>query len=426
VTVVCLQETKIAHWTTRLVAETLGQDFAKNFTALPANDTRGGMLLAATCSHFKLHNACTTAYTVSTTITMKADNVSWTITGVYGPQTDQDKLAFLDELESMKVNCLERWLIVGDFNLIYKAEDKNNNRLNRRLMNRFKQVIDANQLMELYLRGGKFTWSNEQDTPTFTRIDHFFGTPKWHALFPNIDLQALPTMGSDHCPLFLTGDARQHYIGFRFESFWVNMAGVLEVIQEVWNQPVNTQDAIVRMHVKLIRTAKALKIWKRQNLGSLPLLLAIAKEELLLLDTTQEQRQLTPEELDFRRYLKAKADGLAAIQRTRARQHSRLTWIRKGDACTKLFMLHANNRKRKLHIPILHTNLGPTNRHQQEEEAVYDHFTSLLGEVQQRTLSLNWSHLGYQTHDLSDLEESFEEDEIKKVIKQLPTENHQD
>jgi hypothetical protein len=46
---------------------------------------------------------------------MKADNASWTITGVYGPQTDQDKLAFLDELESMKVNCLERWLIVGGF-----------------------------------------------------------------------------------------------------------------------------------------------------------------------------------------------------------------------------------------------------------------------------------------------------------------------
>jgi hypothetical protein len=129
------------------------------------------------------------------------------------------------------------------------------------------------------------------------------------------------------------------------------MSGFLEVIQEVWNQSVNTQDAILQMHVKLIRTTKALNIWKRQNLGSLPLCLAIAKEALLLLDTAQEQRQRTPEEIKFRHYLKAKANGLAAIQRTRARQHSRLTWIRKGDACPKLFMLHANNRKRKCTSP---------------------------------------------------------------------------
>jgi hypothetical protein len=85
------------------------------------------------------------------------------------------------------------------------VEDKNNNRLNMRLMKRFRQVIDANQLMELDLQGRKFTWSNGQDNPTFTRIDGFFGTPEWHTLFPNVNLQ----------PLFLTGDmAHQYYNGF--------------------------------------------------------------------------------------------------------------------------------------------------------------------------------------------------------------------
>jgi hypothetical protein len=111
--------------------------------------------------------------------------------------------------------------------------------------------------MEIDLRGRRFTWSNEQDQPMLTRIGRFFGTPEWLTLFPNLDLQALSTMGSDHCPLFLTGDvARQHYVGFRFESYWVNMSGFLETVEEAWKQPVNTQDAILRMHVKLIRTKK--------------------------------------------------------------------------------------------------------------------------------------------------------------------------
>jgi hypothetical protein len=125
------------------------------------------------------------------------------------------------------------------------------------------------------------------------------------------------------------------------------MMGFMETIQAVWEQPVNTQDAIPRMHVKLIRTAKALKLWRRQTLGNLTLSLAIVKELILLLDRTQENRLLTLDELDFRSSLKAKSVGLATVQRTRARQHSRLTWIRKGDASTKLFMLHAQGVEKR-------------------------------------------------------------------------------
>jgi hypothetical protein len=242
---------------------------------------------------------------------------------------------------------------MGDFNLIYKAEDKSNTRLNRRLMTLFKETLDFSQLMEIDLQGRAYTWSNEQNDPTFTRIDRVFGSPEWHLLFPSIDLQALPTMGSDHAPLLLTSDvARQNYSGFRFEAFWVNMPGFYETVQSAWSQPVNTQNNILRMHVKLLRTAKALKLWRRQSLGNLPLRSEIAKQLLLLMDAEQEQRTLTPDELCFRRYLKAKSVGLATIIRSRARQHSRLTWLRKGDACAKLFMLHASNRRRKLFIPV--------------------------------------------------------------------------
>jgi hypothetical protein len=33
---------------------------------------------------------------------------------------------------------LAKWLVMGDFNLIYREEDKSNNRLNRRLMVKFR------------------------------------------------------------------------------------------------------------------------------------------------------------------------------------------------------------------------------------------------------------------------------------------------
>lgn len=291
-------------------------------------------------------------------------------------------------------------------------------------MAHFKDTLDETQLLEVDLRGRIYTWSNEQNNPTFTRIDRVFGSTEWHLLFPNIDLQALPSSGSDHAPLFLTGDvARQTYNGFRFESFWVNMPGFQETVQTAWSQQVNTQDAILRMHVKLIRMAKALKLWHRQSLGNFPLRLEITKKLLLIMDKEQEQRQLTQDELIFRRYLKAKTVGLAAIIRSQARQHSRLTWIRNGDACTRLFMLHASNRRRKLFIPSLKSRNGALAVTQQnKEDIVFDHFVNLLGQTQERTARLNWTHLGYGQHNLSELEAPFDEEEIKKIIMHLPNE----
>jgi hypothetical protein len=55
-----------------------------------------------------------------------------------GPRKIMTKIFFLSEIKDLK----DRGLIIGDFNLIYKAEDKSNNRLNRRLMALFKETLD--------------------------------------------------------------------------------------------------------------------------------------------------------------------------------------------------------------------------------------------------------------------------------------------
>jgi hypothetical protein len=185
-----------------------------------------------------------------------------------------------------------------------------------------------------------------------TKIDHFFATSEWLASFPRTHLQALASLGSDHCPLFLQGDVTmEFYRGFRFESYWPSWPGFLETVKEAWDKPVDTQDAILRMHVKLLRTAKALKLWRRKNFSGWKVQWEILNITLSNLERAQEARPLTQEEMAFKQYLKTKALGLAAIQKSRARQHSRLTWIRKGDTNTRFFHVHANARRKKVYIP---------------------------------------------------------------------------
>lgn len=102
---------------------------------------------------------------------------------------------FLRELRGLKSLASPAWLILGDFNLIYRDEDKSNDRLNRRMMLRFRRALNHLEVKEINLLGRKFTWSNGQDSPTMTRIDRIFITPEFENIYTDpviIHFRSLP------------------------------------------------------------------------------------------------------------------------------------------------------------------------------------------------------------------------------------------
>jgi exonuclease III len=156
-TIVTLQETKLEMVDARMVTETVGQRFVNNFVALPAAGTRGGILLAVDEDHYRVTRSEVGIHTITATVEAVSGGEEWSITVVYGPQDDQEKLQFLGELRWISQDVLGKWLLIGDFNLILQARDKSNSNLNRRLMGAFRDVVHDLQLKELNLRGRKFT-----------------------------------------------------------------------------------------------------------------------------------------------------------------------------------------------------------------------------------------------------------------------------
>jgi hypothetical protein len=98
----------------------------------------------------------------------------WWFTGVYSPQRDVDKRAFLRELQDIHDLHVGPWLVAGDFNLIVDTEDKSRGCLHRSMMARFRRTLSALELKELYLNGRWFTWSNERERLTLEKLDRVF------------------------------------------------------------------------------------------------------------------------------------------------------------------------------------------------------------------------------------------------------------
>lgn len=202
--VVCLQETKTALVNRNFVAESIGNNFAENFIFKEAEGSRGGILLASSnVFQLSLNPGGVREFSVTGTITDSSNSSSWSITAVYGPQSDDDKIRFLHELRLIQPTVLDKWMILGDFNLICRTSEKNNPNVNLRMLGRFRNLIDGLELKDLPLPGRRFTWSNEREHSTLTRIDRILVSNEWEASFPQYNLSPASTAISNHCPLVL-------------------------------------------------------------------------------------------------------------------------------------------------------------------------------------------------------------------------------
>jgi hypothetical protein len=77
------------------------------------------------------------------------------------------------------------WLIMGDFNFIRSPADRNKpgGDLNDMLL--FNEEISNLGIVELPLKGRKFTWSNMQKDPLLEKLDWFFHFSLLDSLLPS-------------------------------------------------------------------------------------------------------------------------------------------------------------------------------------------------------------------------------------------------
>jgi exonuclease III len=101
--IVCLQETKVAILTQQVLLSVFGTVY-DNFVALPAVGTRGGVLVAWKGGSCQAVASRVDNFLVSV-LFAEQEGRNWWLTGVYGPQGDDEKVLFLQELRNIRALC---------------------------------------------------------------------------------------------------------------------------------------------------------------------------------------------------------------------------------------------------------------------------------------------------------------------------------
>ncbi|KAJ1405963.1 Endonuclease/exonuclease/phosphatase superfamily [Sesbania bispinosa] len=132
------------------------------------------------------------------------------------------------------------WNIIGDFNeLLSKRENEALGPCNFQNMKLFQDFVQNTNLLDLDLKGNRFTWFSNpcQGIITREKLDSVIVNWAWLSLFPNAIATAYPAISSDRSPiLFDLKPEETSARSFKYEAYWYDHEECKGVVNQVWNE----------------------------------------------------------------------------------------------------------------------------------------------------------------------------------------------
>ena len=154
------------------------------------------------------------------------------------------------------------WMILGDFKLIRKIEDRNKPGGDLAEIFRFKAAFSHLGINEIVLQGRKYTWSNMQPSPLLQKLDWIFTSSSWAISYPSTSVKALDMVPSDHCPCLVSiSTAIPRNRIFRFENHWLKHQDYQGILNQSWGTQFNVNDKAKLITTKLKNLRKCLREW---------------------------------------------------------------------------------------------------------------------------------------------------------------------
>jgi hypothetical protein len=286
----------------------------------------------------------------------------------------------------------------------------------------FNEAISALGLVELPLKGRRFTWTNKQFQPLLERLDWFFTSTNWTISYPNTFAHSLVNETSDHAPCVVTiSTSIPSSKIFRFENFWLEHQDFMNIVQQNWVAPQHISDPAKILTAKFKNMRRALKEW-HIGLSNLKILIGNVKLILYFLLFIEEFRDLCLPEWNFKVLLEQKLISLLHQQHVYWKQRGPIKWVTLGDASTKFFDAHATVKYRRNLITSLQVSPDHyVSTHEEKAQHIWTSFKERLGISNFTGINFDLPVLLEGVDDLSSLVSPFAKEEIDNVIRNLPS-----
>ena len=121
-------------------------------------------------------------------------------------------------------------VLYWDFNIVRFPSEKRGGSCLTPAMEKFSEIIEDLNLIDLPLEGGRYNWSSGTDQPSMSRIDRAPTSHDWEEHFPNVIQWILPQPISDHFLILLEAG------GMARGKMWLKTNGFVDGVYSWWNR----------------------------------------------------------------------------------------------------------------------------------------------------------------------------------------------
>lgn len=174
-TIFCIQETKMPHIDCSLIKRIAPKRFNK-FAFHPSQGASGGILMGWMDSNFEGEVLLNESFAITVKFKSRHNGQKWKLATIYGPCQGIPRDQFVQWFYDLHLDPEENWLLVGDVNFYRSTEDRNRGGAHYNDMENFNSIISHHGLVEIPLKGKKYTWSNMQASPLLEQLDWCFSS----------------------------------------------------------------------------------------------------------------------------------------------------------------------------------------------------------------------------------------------------------
>lgn len=282
---------------------------------------------------------------IHTFITDQRGDSSFECTYVYGNPIFHDRRNLWGKLAGLNRDRNFPWCCMGDFNEMVNQWEKDGIRpFDHARANLFRGFMNEAGLMDMNLKGNKFTWASNPRNGMVVRekIDRVMVNWAWRERFPHAFALALPIISLDHSPIVVQTylDERSGVL-FRYEAYWDDHPCCKEVVKSGWDEGGTNEYGWNSFLAKSKACKRRLQQWNKREFKRADVEIRRLKGELSdLLNRNADETDWTKIK-EIQEQIKElwKREEMYWFQR------SRVKWLNWGDRNSKFF--HASTVQRR-------------------------------------------------------------------------------